>query len=64
MDLGRRGKRFGAEQGSPDAALFSAGFTGVGGYFMAQLLGNVRRKMLTAGLPTVLADIAEATPSQ
>jgi uncharacterized protein YndB with AHSA1/START domain len=33
------------------------GFTGVGGFFMAQLLGHVRRKMLTAGLPAVLADL-------
>jgi uncharacterized protein YndB with AHSA1/START domain len=32
-----------------------AGFTGVGGFFMAQLLGRVRRKMLTVGLPAVLA---------
>ena len=27
------------------------GFTGVGGFFMAKLLGHVRRKMLTVGLP-------------
>jgi uncharacterized protein YndB with AHSA1/START domain len=33
------------------------GFTGVGGLFMAQLLGRVRRKMLSEGLPTVLADL-------
>ena len=31
------------------------GFTGIGGFFMARLLGNVRRKMLTDGLPAVLA---------
>ena len=30
------------------------GFTGVGGVFMAKLLGHVRRKMLTVGLPAVL----------
>jgi uncharacterized protein YndB with AHSA1/START domain len=30
------------------------GFTGVGGLFMATLLGRVRTKMLTAGLPAVL----------
>jgi uncharacterized protein YndB with AHSA1/START domain len=35
------------------------GFTGVGGAFMAQLLGHVRRKMLTAGLPAVLDDLDE-----
>ena len=33
------------------------GFTGVGGLFMAQLLGRVRRKMLSAGLPAVLAEL-------
>ena len=32
------------------------GFTGVGGLFMSQLLGRVRRKMLTEGLPAVLRD--------
>jgi uncharacterized protein YndB with AHSA1/START domain len=33
------------------------GFTGVGGFFMAQLLGHVRRKMLDQGLAAVLDDI-------
>ena len=33
------------------------GFTGPGGFMMARLLGRVRRKMLTAGLPAVLADL-------
>jgi uncharacterized protein YndB with AHSA1/START domain len=33
------------------------GFTGIGGLFMAQLLGRVRRKMLSDGLPAVLADL-------
>jgi uncharacterized protein YndB with AHSA1/START domain len=33
------------------------GFTGVGGLFMSQLLGRVRRKMLSVGLPAVLADL-------
>jgi uncharacterized protein YndB with AHSA1/START domain len=31
------------------------GFSGIGGFAMAQLLGAVRRKMLTDGLPPVLA---------
>lgn len=35
------------------------GFTGVGGFFMAALLGTVRRKMLSVGLPAVLADLDE-----
>jgi uncharacterized protein YndB with AHSA1/START domain len=33
------------------------GFTGIGGLFMAQMLGRIRRKMLTVGLPAVLADM-------
>ncbi|MCO5968639.1 SRPBCC family protein [Actinoallomurus soli] len=33
------------------------GFTGVGGLFMAQMLGRIRRRMLTTGLPAVLADL-------
>lgn len=39
------------------------GFTGVGGFFMAQLLGRVRRKMLTVGLPAVLADLDGGLPT-
>jgi uncharacterized protein YndB with AHSA1/START domain len=35
------------------------GFTGVGGAFMAKLLGHVRRKMLRAGLPPVLDDLGD-----
>ena len=33
------------------------GFTGIGGVFMAKLLGRVRRKMLGVGLPAVLDDL-------
>ena len=33
------------------------GFTGIGGLFMARLLGRVRRKMLAVGLPAVLAEL-------
>jgi uncharacterized protein YndB with AHSA1/START domain len=33
------------------------GFTGVGGLFMATLLGRVRTKMLTTGLPAVLNEM-------
>jgi len=36
------------------------GFSGIGGFFMAQLLGYVRRKMLRVGLPPVLAEVARA----
>jgi uncharacterized protein YndB with AHSA1/START domain len=35
------------------------GFTGIGGVFMATLLGHVRRKMLTVGLPAVLNELDE-----
>ena len=35
------------------------GFTGVGGLFMSTLLGRVRTKMLTEGLPAVLDDLDE-----
>ena len=31
--------------------------TGIGGIFMARLLGSVRTKMLSAGLPAVLDDL-------
>ena len=33
------------------------GFTGLGGFVMAMVLGAVRRKMLTVGLPAVLHDL-------
>jgi uncharacterized protein YndB with AHSA1/START domain len=33
------------------------GFTGLGGFLMERLLGRVRRRMLTDGLPAVLATI-------
>ncbi|HEY0999615.1 MAG TPA: SRPBCC domain-containing protein [Streptosporangiaceae bacterium] len=36
------------------------GFTGLGGFFMARLLGSVRKKMLTVGLPAVLDDLDDA----
>jgi uncharacterized protein YndB with AHSA1/START domain len=35
------------------------GFHGIEGAFMSQLLGRVRRKMLSEGLPPVLADIGD-----
>ncbi len=47
---------------TPDAAGTSltyehTGFTAVGGFAMARLLGRIRRKMLRVGLPPVLAAI-------
>ena len=36
------------------------GFTGLGGFVMAKLLGSVRKKMLTVGLPAVLDDLDDA----
>jgi len=38
-------------------AFTHTGFTGVGGFFLAKLLGSVRRKMLTVGLPAALRDL-------
>ncbi len=38
------------------------GFTGVGGFFMAKLLGVVRRKMLNVGLSAVLGDLGKGAP--
>ena len=35
------------------------GFTGIGGIFMAKLLGRVRTKMLSVGLPAVLDDLGD-----
>ena len=35
------------------------GFTGAGGFFLAKLLGSVRKKMLTSGLPAVLDGLDE-----
>ncbi|MCF7548648.1 SRPBCC domain-containing protein [Pseudonocardia sp. WMMC193] len=35
------------------------GFTGIGGFAMSRILGSVRRRMLTDGLPAVLADMDE-----
>ncbi|MBV9895095.1 MAG: SRPBCC domain-containing protein [Chloroflexi bacterium] len=42
------------------------GFTGIGGFLMAQLLGRVRRKMLSVGLPPVLKEFAtsESVPDR
>lgn len=39
------------------------GFSGLGGRFMAVLLGRVRRRMLTEGLPPVLAELDESGPA-
>jgi uncharacterized protein YndB with AHSA1/START domain len=35
------------------------GFTGIGGFAMSRILGRVRRKMLTVGLPAVLDAMAD-----
>ena len=37
------------------------GFTGAGGFFLAKLLGSVRKKMLTVGLPAVLDDLDDTS---
>jgi uncharacterized protein YndB with AHSA1/START domain len=48
---------------TPNGAEFvydHTGFRGPGGFFMSKLLGRVRRRMLTVGLPPVLDDLTEA----
>jgi uncharacterized protein YndB with AHSA1/START domain len=48
----------------PDGTRFTfehTGFTGVGGFFMAKILGAVRTKMLSVGLPAVLDDMTNNT---
>jgi uncharacterized protein YndB with AHSA1/START domain len=45
----------------PDGTRFifeHTGFTGLGGFFMAKILGAVRTKMLSVGLPALLDDMA------
>jgi Activator of Hsp90 ATPase homolog 1-like protein len=42
-----------------EPSLLRYSWTGVGGVFMAKLLGHVRRKMLRVGLPPVLDDLDE-----
>jgi uncharacterized protein YndB with AHSA1/START domain len=49
--------RLEARDGGTRFTYTHTGFTGVAGAFMAKLLGRVRRKMLTAGLPAVLDDL-------
>jgi uncharacterized protein YndB with AHSA1/START domain len=50
---------------TPDGTRFTwhhTGFTGVGGFAMSKLLGNVRRKMLTEGVPPVLEEYHRRLP--
>jgi uncharacterized protein YndB with AHSA1/START domain len=49
--------RLGAREDGTRFTYEHTGFTGVGGLFMATLLGRVRTKMLTTGLPAVLNDM-------
>jgi uncharacterized protein YndB with AHSA1/START domain len=46
--------RLGPHAGGTRFIYEHTGFTGVGGVFMAKLLGRVRRTMLSTGLPAVL----------
>ena len=50
-------------EGTPEGTRFTwqhTGFTGVGGFAMSKLLGNVRKKMLTDGVPPVLETYHQA----
>ena len=38
------------------------GFSGIGRFVEAQLLGTLRRKMVGVGLPPVLAELARSEP--
>lgn len=40
------------------------GFTGIGGFGMSKLLGGVRRKMMTEGVPPVLEALHQARQSK
>jgi len=47
---------------TPEGTRFTyhhTGFTGVGGFAMAKILGSVRKKMLTVGIPGLLAEMDE-----
>ena len=46
------------ERGGTQLVWEHTGFTGAGGFLMAQLLRRVRAKMLDEGLPSVLDDLA------
>ena len=48
-----------AHAGGTRFAFDHTGFSGVGGLLMSKLLGRVRAKMLTVGLPAVLDDLDE-----
>ncbi|MBC3841393.1 SRPBCC domain-containing protein [Streptacidiphilus sp. 4-A2] len=51
--------RLEAQAGGTRFSYDHTGFTGVGGFFMARLLGSVRRRMLAEGLTAVLADLTD-----
>jgi uncharacterized protein YndB with AHSA1/START domain len=51
--------RFEPHAGGTRFTFEHTGFTGAGGFFMAVLLGHVRRKMLRVGLPAVLDDLGD-----
>jgi uncharacterized protein YndB with AHSA1/START domain len=52
--------RLAAQDGGTLFTYEHTGFTGIGGAFMAKILGRIRRKMLTVGLPAVLADLDDS----
>jgi hypothetical protein len=47
---------------TPEGTRFTyhhTGFTGIGGFAMAKILGSVRTRMLTVGVPALLAELDE-----
>jgi uncharacterized protein YndB with AHSA1/START domain len=51
--------RLGPRAGGTRFSYEHTGFTGAGGLFMSVLLGRVRTKMLSQGLPALLDDLAD-----
>jgi uncharacterized protein YndB with AHSA1/START domain len=45
------------QQGGTRLTYDHTGFTGIGGVFVSKILSHVRRRMLSVGLPSVLADL-------
>jgi uncharacterized protein YndB with AHSA1/START domain len=47
---------------TPEGTRFTyhhTGFTGIGGFMMARILGSIRTRMLTIGVPALLAELDE-----
>jgi uncharacterized protein YndB with AHSA1/START domain len=48
---------------TPEGTRFTyhhTGFTGIGGFAMAKMLGSIRKKMLTVGMPALLSEMDDS----